>query len=149
MIALKSSVSINNGLKTVILIIIFIVIFALFSLIYLTKEYSRLEQIGYVQMNDLNEILSNPDGTGKYLLLSNETARKSNAINKILMDSKTGNYNILLVFEKKFNNQTNILYISKNQDLDDLKQDITRNVSVYSVTWRRLKLPEGVAVGTR
>lgn len=123
----------------------FAMLFIYVLIIVLKTQYSRLELLGEIDVTRLSDFMNNQELGGRYMIIANERAREIEVINKLLEKKNIKDQDILLVFYGKFDNGNSLVYAKEESSLR-AKFFNSSGVSVYSVSWKRIKMPPGISV---
>jgi hypothetical protein len=111
-----------------------------------TRRYSKLEKIGLLEYDDVYKLVENPENGGTYMLWASRAASEERVLRDLIENSNSFGKDLLLVFGGEFGEGKEIIYLEGELDLHNARLVRRDGVTVYALSWRRLKMPPGIAV---
>lgn len=108
--------------------------------------YSKLNWIGSMDISESERVVRNPEGRGRYMLITNQEARKINRLRALMVKFDSEKNDLLLVFRGAIGNRGRNTYLLHDKDLNSEFANNDDVINVYAISWRRLNLPPGIAV---
>jgi hypothetical protein len=99
-----------------------------------------------VEYSSLNEQIENLDVGGKFMLLTNKEASKHDIFSDLMNRSNNKEKDLLLIFDRKIKSNKSVIYLGGESGLKDTQYVSLNGISVYAISWRRIKIPPGIAV---
>jgi hypothetical protein len=133
-------------MKNFLIVLLSVSLAVVFMLFMITRRYSKLERIGLLGYNDAYEMLVNPENGGTYMLWTSQAAKEEKALMDLIGNSNSHGKDLLLVFGGELEGSKKIVYLKSELDVSNARLVRRDGVTVYALSWRRLKMPPGVAV---